>query len=479
MNSLREYQPRAFAPLAMQHFAHHPRCALWAKPGMGKTILTLTHLEVLHNVAGESAPTLVLAPLRVARDGWANESRKWQHLRGFEVVPITGDPKQRAAAMRRDAPVYATNYEQLPWLIEAFQSSGKAWPFRTVIADESTKLKSFRTRQGGARARAIAQVAHKDVRRWINLTGTPSPNGLKDLWGQTWFLDEGRRLGRTYAAFEERWFGYRRVKDAVGGRMDIQPVIFPFAQDQIHEKLEDICLTLDPKDWFDLKDPIVSVIEVDLPPPARRVYNEMEREMFTMLAGNEIEAHNAATKSNKCLQLANGAAYVDLSVDDDSDPRSRVWAEVHQEKLDALGELAAETGDDPLLVAYQFKSDRARILSRFPDALDLSDDDHMAAAKRGEGKIWVGHPASMGHGVDGLQAHCNRIVFFSQDWNLEYHDQILERIGPMRQYQEGKDCGVFIDYIVARNTIDEVVMARREGKGKVQDLLLDYMKRKR
>lgn len=479
MAERRKYEPRAFAAMVAKHFAEHDRCAFWGKPGVGKSVMTLTHLDALHRVAGESNPTLVLAPLRVARDGWAAESRKWEHLKGFDVVPVVGTLEQRLAALRVPAQVYATNFEQLLWLVEYFTAKGRAWPFRTVVADESTKLKGFRTRQGTARARAIASVAHKDVKRWINLTGTPSPNGLKDLWGQTWFLDEGFRLGRTYSAFEERWFAYKRKRDAVTHRMDIQTVIQPWASEQIHEKLADICLTLDPKDWFDLQEPIVSVIEVALHDKARRIYNEMERDMFTMLGSIEVEAFSAAAKSQKCLQLANGAVYVDPAAVGEEDPRAKVWAEVHQEKLDALEELARETGDDPMLVAYFFKSDLARILSRFPDALVLERDDHMAAAKAGKGKIWLGHPASMGHGVDGLQAHCNRIVFFSQDWNLEYHDQILERVGPMRQYQEGRRDGVFIDYIVARDTVDEVVMARREGKGEVQKLLMDYAKRKR
>ena len=469
----RQYTPRAFAPLASTLFSDHPRCALWAKPGMGKTVLTLSHLEILHNVMGEDAPSLVLAPLRVARDGWANESAKWEHLKGFDVVPITGTPEQRKAALRKPAPVYATNYEQLPWLVEHFSAPGRSWPFRTVVADESTKLKGFRLRQGSVRAQAIASVAHSKAKRWINLTGTPSPNGLKDLWGQTWFLDEGERLGRSYAAFEARWFAYKRVVDAISHKPGIVPVIQPYASEQIHERLADICLTLDPKDWFDLQDPIVNVIEVDLPVSARMKYKELEKELFAQFDGQDVEVFNAAGLTNKCLQMANGAVYLD--------PErygAGAWVECHTEKLDALGELAEETGDDPILVAYQFKSDLARLLRQFPDALDLSRDDHMAAAKRGEGKLWLGHPASMGHGVDGLQAHCNRIVFFAQDWNLEYHDQILERIGPMRQYQEGKTCGVFIDYIVARNTIDEVVIARRAGKASVQQVLMDYMKRK-
>jgi len=443
----------------MAHLAGVPRSAIFAKPGMGKSVMALTFLDYLHNVWGESRPSLVLAPLRVARDAWANEAGKWAHLSGIEVVPIVGTTEQRKAALRRRAPVYTTNYDNLVWLKDQFK--GKAWPFATVVADESTKLKSFRLRQGGVRAQALAKVAHKDVERWINLTGTPASNGLADLWGQTWFLDAGQRLGRTFSAFQSRWF--RPQKNGQFNRW----VQAEHAQEEIQERLADICLTLEPKDWFNLREPIVNMIEVELPTSARAQYREMERELFTMIAGNEVEAMSAAAKSQKCLQMANGAVYLE---------DGKTWVECHTEKLDALEELAAETGDDPLLVAYQFKSDLARLRKRFPDALVLAETDGMAAAMRGEGKIWLGHPQSMGHGVDGLQHHCNTIVFFAQDWNLEQHDQVLERVGPMRQMQAGKDRPVFVHYIVARNTIDELVMARRESKRSVQDLLLQYLK---
>lgn len=462
---LREYSPRPFAQLAMGHMSANPRCALWAKPGMGKTLLALTHLDILHRVWGESAPTLVLAPLRVARDGWPTEVRKWKHLRGLEVAPVVGSAAERRAALRRDAQVYTTNYEQLPWLVEEL---GDRWPFRTVVADESTKLKGFRLRQGTMRAQALAKVAHTKVERWINLTGTPASNGLEDLWGQTWFLDAGQRLGRTFSAFRDRWF--RPIKVGQFNRW----VPTEWAQEEIQQRLSDICLTLDPKDWFDMRDPIVNVVHVDLPATAKVKYRELERELFTMIGSTEIEVMNAAARSMKCLQLANGAAYVDQERYGDG-----AWVEVHSEKLDALEDLAEETGDDPLLVTYQFRSDLERLLKRFPDGLDLSRKDHLEAAKAGQGKLWFGHPASMGHGVDGLQEHCNTVVFFAQDWNLELHDQVLERVGPMRQLQAGKDRPVFLHYIVARGTIDEVVMERRSGKRSVQELLLDYMKGKR
>lgn len=465
----RAYTPRPFAGLAMRHLGDVERGALWAKPGMGKTSITMTFLDHMHNVWGEDAPTLVLAPLRVARDTWANEAEKWEHLAGLTVQPVVGDAKQRAAALRRDAQVYTTNYDNLVWLRKHLEETGQPWPFRTVVADEATKLKSFRLRQGGIRAQALAGVAHKDVRRWINLTGTPASNGLEDLWGQTWFLDAGQRLGRTFSAFRDRWF--RPMK--TGNNSFHQWRAAEHAADEIHERLADICLTLDPKDWFDLHDPIVNVVEVELPATARVKYREMERELFTMIGTTEVEVFNAAAKYGKCLQMANGAVYVDPERYGEGK-----WVNVHDEKIDALQELVEATGDDSLLVSYQFKSDFARLRERFPDALDLSDERDLAAAQAGQGKVWLGHPASMGHGVDGLQEHCNTVVFFAQDPNLEYHDQILERVGPMRQFQAGKDRPVFLHYLVARGTIDELEMTRRKTKRSVQDALMDYMKGK-
>jgi SNF2 family DNA or RNA helicase len=465
----RKYIPRKFAPMVSSFMADTPRCAVWGKPGTGKTIFTLTHLEMCYRVCGETEPTLVIAPLRVARDGWAKEAAKWEHLQGFDVVPVVGTAAERKAAMRRDAPVYVTNYENLPWLVDALDGR---WPFRRVVPDEAHRLKGFRVKQGGQRAAALARFAHSHVKEWINLTGTPASNGLRDLWAQTWYLDAGQRLGRTFSAFEERWFGYKRVKDAISGKPGIVPVIFPFAQEQIQERLKDICLTLDPRDWFDLQEPIVNIIEVELPASARAKYRDLERELFFRLGEFDVEVFNAAALSNKCLQMANGAAYVDPEKYGDGK-----WVVVHDEKLDALQELIDETGDDPLLVAYQFKSDLARILARWPDALQLAKAGDLAQAQAGKGKLWLGHPDSVGEGIDGLQEWCNTVVFFGQTWKSDKHEQIIERVGPMRQLQAGKDRAVFVHYIVTRNTVDEAVMARRDGKRSVEQALMEYMKR--
>lgn len=464
--SPRTYAPHPYQNLIVGHLHQHDRCAVWAGMGMGKTVAVGTALNSFY-LLGETHPTLILAPLRVARDTWPDEFKKWSHLRGLEVMPIIGSEQERKFALRQDVPIYTLNYENLPWMIAHF---GEKWPFRTVVADESTKLKGFRLKQGGKRTQALGQVAHTKIKRIIELTGTPAPNGLADLWGQAWFLDAGARLGRTYQSFRQRWF--QRSFDGYGS----DPL--PFAQEQIQDKLRDICLTVDPKDWFDLKEPIVNNIFVDLPPKARIKYREMEREMFTQLEGRDVEAFNAAARTQKCLQIANGAAYVDPLADCDQHWKAKEWRLVHDEKLDALEDVIEEAAGMPVLVAYEFRSDLARIMAHFKGAADLSTTDGLRRFK--EGKVIVGcaHPASLGHGIDGLQYVTNIACFFGHNWNLEYYQQIIERIGPMRQLQAGLDRAVFLHHIIARNTVDEDVMARRESKRSVQDILLEAMKRR-
>ena len=450
------FSPRAYQGQMIEHALDLKRPALWAGMGTGKTSATLAAIDLLHMVGDMTKPVLVVAPLRVAKFTWPDESRKWDGFAGLEVVPVVGDQNARRAALRRDAPIFTTNYEQLPWLVDQL---GDAWPFGMIVADESTKLKGFRTRQGGARAKALGTVAHK-TDRWLNLTGTPASNGLMDLWGQTWFQDAGERLGRSFSAFQQRWF----IKGYDG--FSYEPM--PHAQGEIEDKLKDICLTIDAKDWFDLREPIVNEIMVELPPKARALYQHMEKRMWMELAGQEIEAVNAAVKTMKCLQIANGAAYLE----------DQQWEEIHDAKLQALESVVAEAGGAPVLVAYHFKPDRERILRAFPGAIDLATDEGLRAAKAGRGRVWLAHPASLGHGVDGLQEHCTQLCFFGHWWSLEQHDQIVERIGPTRQAQSGHDRAVHVHYLIAVDTVDELVRERQISKATVQDTLRAAMKRK-
>lgn len=455
------FEPRPYQRLIIAHELDAPRGGVWAGMGMGKTSATLAAIDarLLH----DGRPTLVLAPKPVAEFTWPREVKKWENFSHMDVVPIIGDAGTRRAALKIDAPIFTVNYENVPWLVE---QCGDAWPFAHVVADESTRLKSFRLGgPKGRRVRPLAKIAHSKIDSWTNLTGTPSPNGLGDLWGQSWFLDRGERLGKTFSAFEGRWF--QKIPVGNGGFM--QPRILAHAEGEIHALLRDLHITVDPADWFDLRDPIVNVVRVELPAKARRLYDDMEKEMFMTLGTSEVEAFNAASRTIKCLQLANGAAYVD----EDGN-----WNAVHDAKLQALESIVEEAAGATVLVAYHFRSDLERLKKAFPHGIDLGAPGGLADALNGKGRIWFGHPASMGHGVDGLQEHCNILAMFGHWWNLEEFQQVIERIGPVRQLQSGHDRPVFIHHIVAADTVDETIMARRESKRAVQDLLLEAMKRR-
>jgi len=363
--------------------------------------------------------------------------------------------------------VYTCNYENLSWLVAHY---GERWPFGHVIADECTRLKGFRLKQGTQRARALGTIAHTKIRHFTGLTGTPSSNGLLDLWGQMWFVDAGQRLGRSFEAFRQRWF--QKSFDGYG----CAPL--PFAQEEIQAAIRDVCLAIDAKDYFDLKTPIVNNIYVELPVAARKKYIEMEREMFTQIEGRDVEAFNAAARTQKLLQLCNGAVYVDPLIESDAHPKAKEWRELHDVKLDALESIVEEAGGMPILVSYEFRSDLARILRAFPqarvlDAKQSTEDDWNA----GKIPMLLAHPMSAGHGLN-LQDGGNILVFFSSNWSLELDMQIIERIGPVRQLQSGHDRNVYIHRIIASDTVDEVVMARREDKRTVQDVLLESLRRK-
>lgn len=467
---MKPFIPRNFqSELAIPHILNTPRCGVYAGCGMGKTSLTLASLDLLM-LAGEVNKPLVIAPLRVARNGWSQEARKWEQYAHLKIATITGTTSERQAALRSKADIYTVNYEQLPWLYEQTKNQ---WDFDCVVSDESTKLKGFRGSEqtskngkvfvrkgGGERTTALARVAHSKVKRFIELTGTPSPNGIKDLWGQMWFLDGGRRLGRIHSAFMQRWF-----KTGFDGYA-VEPLPHAFAE--VSELIKDLCLSLRAEDYFDLPGTIVNDIYVDLPPKAMQLYREMEREMFIEIASTGVEAFNAASKSVKCMQLANGAIYLD---------DKGAFAKCHDAKLEALESIVEESCGKPLMVAYNFKSDLARLKERFPKGRQLVTQRDEDDFKAGKIEVLFCHPDSAGHGIDDFQKVCNEIAFFGSGWNLETRHQIIERIGETRQAQVGNTLPVVIHNILARGTIDEVIKERVEGKRAVQDLLIDYMKR--
>lgn len=450
------YQPRPYQHLITAHELELERAGVWAGMGLGKTAATLEAIETRQLV--DCTPELVLAPLRVAQSTWPDEAAKWSNF-STEVRPILGDVGARRRALRdSNAGIFTINYENIPWLVDEL---GDRWPFGHGTADESTRLKSFRLGgKGGRRARSIAKIAHSKIKGWTNLTGTPSPNGLIDLWGQTWFLDAGQRLGRTFTMFDQRWF---RTGHNGFGREAL-----PGAHEAIQAAIADLHITIDPADWFDLDEPIRNIVKVELPSKARALYRDMEKRMFMEIGEHEVEAFGAAARTIKCLQLANGAAYIDENAE--------TFKEVHDAKLQALQSITEEAMGAPVMVAYHFKSDLARLRRAFPHGRTLdADPQTIRDWNAGKIRLLFAHPQSAGHGLN-LQDGGNILVFFGLWWGLEEHQQIIERLGPVRQRQAGHNRPVFLHYLVATDTVDELVLARLETKRAVQDLLLDAMK---
>ncbi len=448
-----DFKPHPYQRLILDHILDHPRSNVHAAMGTGKTVATATAIDILI-AAGITEKVLILAPKRVAQFTWPQEFAKWEHLRHLRVSVVVGPAKERLAALNADADVYVTNYEQIEWITAMLT---KTWPFDLIVADESTKLKGFRIRGGARRAFRLSKFAHRSE-RWVNLTGTPSPNGLVDLWGQQWFVDMGAALGRTFNSFKQRWF--EPAYDGYG----TQPR--STAATEIPARIAPATIAVRTEDWFDLAKPIHRRVYIDLIGGPRGLYNEMEAEMIVELdKENVITAPHAAARTSKCRQIANGfIRNTETSVDTD----------IHHLKLDALEELVEESGGEPILVAYTYTRDRDRILERFKDAEVMTDPDRW---NRGEIPMLVVHAASCGHGLNLAQGG-RILVFFGVDWNLEQHEQVIERIGPMRQRQLGLERNVLIYYILAADTMDDVVLERLESKSTIQQALMKYLSRR-
>ena len=403
-----------------------------------------------------------MAPLRVAQSVWPDEAAKWDDFAGMDVVPIVGTRAERVAALQRPAQVYTINYEAIPWLIEhANTERWHQWPFGHHVADESTRLKGFRTQQGSKRAQALKLVAARGASRWTNLTGTPVPNGLQDIWGQQWFIDHGERLGHSYEAFMSRWF----QRDFENHRT----VPVSWAQREIQALLADCSMSLRVEDWFDVGKPIMVDLPCELPQPARAAYRTMAREFYAELRAGTIVASNAGVRSEKLFQIAAGAMY--------TDPERKHYEILHDAKLEVLASLVSELNGAPLLVGIRFRFDRERILRAFPQARELGNDPQTVRDwNAGNIPMLVMHPAQGGHGLN-LQDGGHHVCMFSHAWNMEEYEQMVERVGPVRQFQAGHPRPVLVYNIVAQHTEDARAIERRLSKKSVMDTLLDALKK--
>lgn len=393
---------------------------------------------------------LVVAPLRVAEDTWTKESAKWDHLQGLRVVRVLGSQAQRICALETDADIYCINRENIPWLVKYY---GTDWPFDGVVLDELSSFKSPSSKRFKAMRKVRPLIKHI-----VGLTGTPSPNGLIDLWAQIYLLDQGKRLGRTLTEYRNRYFNPGRRN----GYVVYDWVPKDGAEDEIYRRISDICISMKACDYLKLPERVDVVRTVKLDDEAQTAYTEMEKEAVLELGPNEIvDAGTAAVVSGKLLQIANGAVY-------DENGKTHI---IHESKLDTLEDVIEAVNGRPVLVFYAYQHDLERIMQRFPQARKLEGSAEIDAWNRGEIPILLAHPAGAGHGLN-LQAGGNHIVWFGLTWSLELDQQANARI-----YRQGvKGERVTITHLVTEGTIDEDVMRVLDGKATRQDALLEAVK---
>lgn len=447
------FTPRDYQQLAIEHVIAKPACALHVGMGLGKTVSVLTALDTLMFL-GDVERVLVLAPLRVAVSTWPAEIAKWDHLRHLTVAVAVGSEAERAAAIEQNAQITCINYDNVQWLLDTY---GRNWRWDAVVADESSRLKNPKAK----RVKALRRVRNR-ISRWINMTGTPAPNGLLDLWSPAFLMDEGASLGPNYYAYRNKYFrstGYKGY----------QYVPHDGTQRKVEAMLANSCLTLQAKHYLELPPLINNTVSVTLPPAARAIYAKLERELIVKLRKGEVTAATAAVLSMRSLQAASGALYLDET--------DGAWETIHDAKLDALDDIIEEAAGMPVMVAYHWQSDLERLRQRYPQARTLDTKGVVQRAwNEGDVPLLLVHPASAGHGLN-LQDGSNILAFFSHWWALEEYQQVIERIGPTRQAQSGHARPVFLHHIIATDTVDELVMERRRTKATVQQLLLDHMGR--
>jgi len=440
-HNLHKYQERA-----IEFIKEKKRCGLLLDMGLGKSVSTLTAISDLQDGFAVNK-VLVIAPLRVATSVWPKEVHNWSHLSHMRVAVVTGNERNRLAALQRDdADLYVINRENVVWLVEHY---GKKWPFDCVVIDESSSFKN----PSAKRFRALKRIL-PFTEYMVLLTGTPSPNSLLDLWSQMYLVDFGMSLGRTVTGYKQRFF----EQDYMGYKWSLREG----ADETIHELIRPRTLSMSAEDYLELPKCVSLQQEIELPKKALDAYLEFEKELLLELDNNvEIEAINAAALANKLLQFCNGAVYTD---------EHKNWSEIHNAKLEALEELV-ECNDEPMLVAYNYKSDLERLRKRFPSAVVLDkSDETIERWNRGEIKILLAHPASAGHGLN-LQKGGSLAVWFGMCWSLENYQQFNKRLD-----RQGQTKPVRIIHLVAKGCIDERVMEVLGNKDKTQKRLLDALK---
>ena len=441
-----KYKPYKYQEYATRFIEEHPVSAVFLEMGLGKSVITLTAIRNL--LAREKvSKVLVIAPLRVAMNTWPSEIKKWDHLKGLTYKVVIGTAAERKWALRQKAQIYIINRENVQWLVER---SGRPFDFDMVVIDE---LSSFKNNQA-KRFKALLTVRPM-VKRIVGLTGTPSSNGLMDLWCEFRLLDMGERLGRFISRYRKLYFYPEKANGNIV--YSYKPLVG--AEDQIYDKISDITISMKAIDFLDMPKLITNNVYVDLNQNERMQYTLLKKHMVVSINKDEINAVNGAALAGKLLQLANGAVYTD-------DGR---FCYVHDKKLDALEDLIEAANGKPVLIAYWFKHDLARISERF-EVREIKTEKDINDWNAGKISVAVIHPASAGHGLN-LQEGGSTLIWFGMTWSLELYDQTNARL-----WRQGQKDTVVIYHILARNTIDEDVLMALRRKEKVQDALIAAVK---
>jgi SNF2 family DNA or RNA helicase len=453
------FTPRPYQQTAVEYMFANKSFALFLDPGMGKSACTLETLYYLR-VARHLRAALVIAPIRPARFTWPAEVEKWTQFNSIKVSLVLGSAEQRLRALRATADVYVINPENVEWLVDLLANGFDEWRCNVLVVDESTKFKN----PASKRFKALKKILPRFERRYI-LTGTPAAQSLQDLWAQIGILDFGVRLEKNITSFRNKYFDAKLER---GGYMTYK--IKPGADEKIFTKIADISMRLDARDHLDMPELITNRIEVDLPPEPRVAYDKMERDFIVRLSSGTVTAANAAVTSIKLRQLANGAVYDD----------NGLALGLHQEKLAALSDLIEEQQGQPLLVAVAFQHDAVRIRSfmKRPDVHYLGGGMTSGYADRvirdwnaGRLPVLLAHPASVAHGLN-LQAGGHSLAWFSLTWSLEDYLQMVARV--WRQGQASST--VIVHHIIARDTVDEAVVAALTEKNARQSRLFETLK---
>lgn len=447
------YKPHEYQKYAIRFIKKNPIAAILLDMGMGKTSIVLSALNELMYDSFEVTKVLIIAPLRVARNTWSDEIKKWDHLNGIRYSIAVGAAAERLAALTADADIYIINRENVPWLVE---ESGIPFDYDMVVVDELSSFKNWQAK----RFKALMKVRPK-IRRIVGLTGTPSSNGLMDLFAEFKILDMGERLGRFISQYRVNYF----KPDRMNGPIVYTYKLLPGAEDRIYDRISDITISMKATDYLDMPELISNEYKVYLDDDEREKYEEMKDELVLQLPSGEITAANAAALSGKLSQLANGAIY---------DDGGSVNA-FHERKLDALEDLIESANGKPVLVAYWFKHDLARITGRLKKLKVVFEklDSDQSIEKWNAGELQVGliHPSSAGHGLN-LQSGGNVIVWFGITWSLELYQQMIARL-----WRQGQTSGtVTVIHIITSGTVDERILKALEAKDHTQKALIDAVK---